>query len=140
MGRYNRIDLKHSGHYEEYQAGGAITPGMRVQLDSDGDVTAQATQGGLGVLRVAQEDALQGYTVDNAYASGDVVFILEPKAGDITAVLLKDGEVIVKGDKLIADTDGTFIKTTGTPAQTDYEAEEALSPSGSNQLIKAKRI
>lgn len=137
MGRYNRVDLKTRGHREEIELTAIASPGMAIN-EVDGSVTF--TQGEKTAVHIACEDALQGRTVDDAYASGDVAFTLEPDDGDVVAVLLKDGEIVVKGDKLIVDVDGVWIKTTGTPASEPLEAMEDLSPQGANALIKAKRI
>lgn len=138
MGRYSRIDLKVQGHYEEIALTAAASPGMAVQGD-DGSVTFAAA-GQKVPIRILLENALEGQTVDDAYASGDVGFVCEPVPGDVVALLLTDGETVSKGDLLIINTTGKFIETTGTPAMEAFEALEALSPSGSDQLIKAKRI
>ena len=140
MGRYNRIDLKHSGHCEEIVLAAAAKPGMRIQLAADGRGTPAGTQGLLGPVRILQEDALQGRTVDDEYAADEIGFVLEPKAGDVNAVLLKAGQSVAVGDLLIVDTDGKYIATTGTPAQTDYEALEGWDDDGTDVLIRVKRI
>ena len=140
MGRYNRIDLKHSGHCEEIVLDASAKPGMRIQLASDGRGTPAGTQGLLGPVRILQEDALQGKTVDDEYAAGDIGFVIEPKAGDVNAVLLKAGQSVDVGGFLIVDSDGKYIAATGTPAQTDYQALEVWADDGTDVLIRAKRI
>lgn len=128
------------GRRLEHTAGGAISPGMRIQLDSDGDYTAEATQGGLGQVEIATEDGLQGNEVTDAYADQDVVHSIIPLPGDDIRVLCLSGETVNKGTALIVNNAGKYIATTGTPAQTDFEAVENAGTLAADTLVLARKL
>ena len=109
MGRdANTIVLVGKGHYDEGEADAAILPGIAVALAGDGnwDPTT-ATEG----LSLALESALNGKTIDDAYADGDRLFIYHPIPGDVVNVLVVSGEDIAVGDRLAVSTGGKFAET-----------------------------
>jgi hypothetical protein len=128
--------------YEEAKvaSGQTIKPGMLIDLNSSGEAIVFNTAGGDTVTRVAIEDALQGRTVDDAYAAGEVIRYFIPRPGDVLNLLVADGENIAIGDKIIASTGGKFIETTGTPTKIFGEAEEALNLSGGASEDKLVRV
>lgn len=142
----NVIVIKGSkGRYEEFRAAGAITPGHLIKINSDGEVVVHATAGGWGEGIFAIENSLggttggQGNTIATAYADDDLVRAWVAGPGDELYVLVPAAAVaIVKGDQLISNGDGTFKKTTGTPARTFGVALEALDNSGGGSAARIK--
>tara|TARA_R110002167_G_scaffold141016_2_gene329054 strand:+ start:24 stop:461 length:438 start_codon:yes stop_codon:yes gene_type:complete len=138
----NKIVLKGSNHYDEGVLAAAVSPGMAVELQPTSKIDlVQASQAEAlkqGIPLVAVEDGLQGKTVDDAYALGDIVFTYQPVAGDHLQVLVKDGQVIAIGDKLVVDgsDSGLWSGITGSEAAYQVKALEAVSPSGANGLCK----
>lgn len=109
-----RIQLKGDKHFEEAVAAAAILPGMLVSLTSVGKITPHASLGGVAEQNWAVEDALQGLTINDAYAVGDLAFYVQPRAGDIIYALLEDGENVAIGDKLMSAGNGHVKKQTST--------------------------
>lgn len=133
----------YSDVFEEFVAGGAITPGHLVKLGSDGTITVHDTPGGNTLPPMfALEDELQGNGIDTAYASGNRVQTWIPGRGDIVNALLKDGETIVIGDLLESAGDGTLQKHAADVDSSDDitsivypvvgQAVEAIDLSGSS--------
>lgn len=116
MARPNRIDLDGGARYEEFVAGGAISPGHLLEMEADGDVIVHATASGKAPKLFAREDALQGRTIDDAYASGERVSCFYAKSGQRVLGILKQGEEVVKGDALVSGGDGTLIKVADASA------------------------
>lgn len=109
----NRIHSKGSYVYDEAVAGEAsIYPGMLLELNSDGEVIMHDTEGGRAEKAFAIEDALQGNTVDDAYAADDVVAYIIPVQGAEVNALLKAGYDYAIGDELISAADGTLKQAT----------------------------
>jgi hypothetical protein len=138
----NKIVLKGGGHYDEGTLDAAVSCGSAVELAADGNFdpvqSSQAEALKQGIPLIAIEDALQGNTVDDAYASGDIVFTYQPVAGDHLQVLVKDGETIAIADKLVVEGGGSglFVEAAGTETAYQVKALEAVSPSGANGLCK----
>jgi hypothetical protein len=140
----NTIVLKGMGHHDEGIAGSVIKPGCAVELAAAGDYDeqivafAEALKGG---LKIAKEDALQGKTITQAYAAGDVVFFYSPLPGDHVHVLVKSGEDIDIGDNLRVEgtTSGLFIESGGTDTKYQLEAlEDSGGALGANGFIKCR--
>lgn len=97
MKNVNTIVLKGMNHHEEGKAAAAgILPGQAVALDANGEygLAADATKG----LKFVKEDALQGKTIEDAYADGDLLFLYQPVAGDHIHVLVEAGQTVAIGD------------------------------------------
>lgn len=141
------------GHRDEKRANGALSPGHLVQVDSSDKVLKNNVFGGRCERIFALEDALQGNTVETAYADGDLVFTYEALPGDIinTRVPAKAVAIVI-GDKLISNGDGTLVKsillanselysntaagaltTPVTTAETDYALPQFTIPANSLQ-------
>ena len=95
---------------EEYIANTTITPGMLVQLHTDGKLKPHATAAGPCLPMFALEDELQGKGIDDNYANLDPVQVWVPTRGDIVYALLKDNENIAIGDFLVSDGAGSLQK------------------------------
>lgn len=107
----NTIRLKGCGRYEEALANAILSPGHLIEILSTGKVRKHATEGGLAERAFAIEDALQGKTVADAYAADDRVGYVLAAPGDEINAVVKAGENVAIGDKLISAGDGTLIKT-----------------------------
>jgi len=135
------------GQREEKVAasGTSIKPGMLVRKTSADEFNVHNVSGGVGPTLLVHEDEFQGDAtsgstgVGNTYSVGAPVFAEYCLPGALKYVLLKASENVAIGDYLISDGTGLFIKTTGTPAKTFFQAEEA-SNVASNQLIKARVV
>ena len=106
----NTIKLKkYSDVIEEYEAGGTITPGMLLKLNSSGKVVAHDSAGGnVNVVMFALENALEGKGIGDNYSSGDQVQVWIPYRGDEVYAILKDGENVSVGDPLESAGDGSL--------------------------------
>jgi hypothetical protein len=62
------------------------------------------------LVMIALEDALQGKTTDDAYASGQPAQVWIPRRGDRGYVRLANGQNVTQGTSILTPTtDGTFI-------------------------------
>jgi hypothetical protein len=145
----NSVKIKnYSDVFEEFTASEAITPGMLVELTSDGKVKKHASESGNVLPMFALEDELQGKGIDDAYAEEAQVQVWVPGRGDIVNALLEDGQNIAIGDylesagagylqKYVADSTGIYY-----PAQIVGQAIEAvdLSSSSGTHPVSGLRI
>jgi len=125
----NTIVLSGYGHHDEGIVGTAVSPGMAVELAADGEYDPQVStqaESLKGGLKIVKEDALQGLTIDDAYAVGDTLFFYTPLRGDRIHALVKSGEDIDVGDVLIVEggTSGLFVEAAGTETKYQLEALE----------------
>ena len=132
----NTIKLKkYSDVIEEYEAGGTITPGMLLKMNSNGKVVAHDSAGGnVNVVMFALENALEGKGIGDNYSSGDRVQVWIPYRGDEVYAILKDGENVSVGDPLESAGDGSLQKHVADTVQ------EGISGSGEvpiygNQIV-----
>lgn len=141
-----RIHVKGDYRHEEDVAAGTISPGMLIEYTSAGKVQAHPTEGGYAEIAIAEEDALQGNTVDDDYTSDDVVSYMLPVRGAVVYGLVKSGEDIAKGDKLISAGDGAFIKNGSEASGTTVkqivgyamETQDLTASGASNTLTKIR--
>lgn len=101
---------KYSDIIEEYIAGGVITPGHLVALNSDGEVIVHATEAGVILPMFALEDELQGKGIDDTYKKDDRVQVWIPGRGDEVYALLAANESVNIGDYLVSKGGGTLKK------------------------------
>lgn len=103
----NRIHNKGTFQYDEFVAGEAgIYPGMLLSVNSLGKVIKHADEGGRAEKLFAQEDALQGKTVDDVYTIANTVGCILPAQGSVVNALIEVGQNIAIGDKLISAGNG----------------------------------
>lgn len=139
MSTENRIHLVGDFRKEEALAAAAISPGDLIEEDSAGKFAVHSTEGGYAQLLFAAEDALQGNTIDDAYAADDLVAANVELSGNETQAYLKAGENVSIGDELISAGDGTLIangsESSGvTVRQVIAHAREAKDLSGSGAV------
>ena len=108
-----RIHLLGSGRTEEGVAAGAITPGHLLTRNSSGNLIKHATAGGWAEKQFAVEDALQGRTIADAYASAERVTTVLASPGDVVYAWLSGGEVVTQDEFLTSNGDGT-LKVAGS--------------------------
>lgn len=101
---------KYSDVIEEYIAGGTITPGHLVALNSDGEVIVHATEAGVILPMFALEDELQGKVIYDTYKKDDRVQVWIPGRGDEVYALLAANESVNIGDYLVSKGGGTLKK------------------------------
>lgn len=141
----NRIVLIESGknQYDELVAAGAIKPGHLVEQGSAGTIVVHGTAGGKCKTLIATEDSLQGKTITQAYASGDVVRVHKGLSGDHVYLRVPaSAPAIVIGDNLVGDGTGCVIKIVTSTHHIFGEALEAVdnSAGGSEAFIKVRLI
>lgn len=128
---YNTIKVKkYSNVVEEIKAGGAITPGMLLELDSSAEVIAHNSAGQNVLPMFALENELEGEGISDAYAEDDKVQVWIPYRGDIVYAILADGNDITTGDFLESAGDGSLQKHTP-----DTESSGEASTTYSNQIV-----
>src|SRR4051794_4005646 len=86
------------GHHEEGVLSTTISPGMHCTLGTNGqyakspETSAELVKKGVFIVK---EDQLQGKTINDAYAVGDLVFLYKPISGDHLNLLIKSGQNLV---------------------------------------------
>jgi len=117
-----RIHLLGDGRHEEDIAAGVIRPGDllattsadEVQPNACGKVVKHATAGGVAEAKFALEDALQGKTINDSYAVGDIVGNVLCNKGDVVYAWLSEGEVTTPESFLTSNGDGSLKVATGS--------------------------
>ena len=106
----NRIILVGNGREEqEFDANAAITPGDLIEFLSSGKVQRHSVEGGLAERFFATEDALQGNSIDDDYASDDKVFSTFAMPGDEINARIKASTTVAVGDVLVSASGGVLI-------------------------------
>ena len=118
----------------EYNAGGAITPGHIVVLGSGGTVAVGAAKTPL----VALEDELQGRPITEPFASGEPVQCWTPVRGEEGYCILATSQTIAVGAILEADASGHLIAlNTGVAVA---QALEAVTTTAAVARIKVRFV
>lgn len=143
-----RIHSKGPYTHEEYVAGEAgIYPGMLLVLQSDDTVDMHAVAGGRGEALFAEEDALQGKTVDDVYTVANIVSCIIPGLGCEVRALIADGEDLGVGDPVVSNGDGCLkaladLDSAGVDVFVIGRMMEAIdlsgSPTGTNGLARVR--
>jgi len=105
----NRIHSKGTFRHDEFKAAAAgIYPGMLLYMNSSGEVLQHASKGGdLGdEVMIAEEDALQGNTVDTVYADDSIVSVIFPNKGSTVRMRLAENQVVSIGEKVCSAGNG----------------------------------
>jgi hypothetical protein len=123
--RPTRIQLKGEGTFEEGRAASAITPGQLLITNSAGNLIPHNVAGGPAEAKFAHEDALQGRTIDDDYASGELVFHAIQRPGDVVFAWAASGEDIENGEFLTSNGDGTLKVASGTQHRVGVALEDA---------------
>ena len=142
MSTPKRIHLLGEGRHEEAVAAGAITPGMLINQNSAGAVVVHPTAGGWAEKAFALEDALQGKTIADAYASGDRVSFVLGKSGDVVYAWLSGGEGATPDEFLTSNGDGTLKVASSTDIRiaVPLEAVDASDSADVNERIRVRLL
>lgn len=147
----NVVDLSGNSIQVEGTVGAvAVTPGMLVDYASD-LVIAHGTAGGQAQRLFVRENEFVGKGVTDNIAIGDTVQLAYFPPGGLVNSILQEDEVIVKGDAVESNGDGTLRKhvpqnlnlaATGTVNiivdQIVGYADEALSPTGADGRLAVR--
>lgn len=142
----NTIRLAGDFRHEEYVATATIKPGQLLMLEAAGEVKLNDQAGGDVETMVAVEDALQGNTIDDSYATDALVMCNIPVPGAVMQLWLEAGEDIDIGDRLVSHGDGNVVEDGHggvTTKKVVAVALEALDLSGSgavDTLLKCRII
>lgn len=129
--RPHQIQLISNGRREEGRAASAITPGMLIALTAAGAYEPHDASGKRPALLFALEDALQGRTIDDAYATDELVQIGVQVPGDVVFAWLAAGETVTPDMALTSNGDG-FLKEAGGSDGVIGNALESMDLSGSD--------
>jgi hypothetical protein len=137
------------GHFSHDELTGTGTPivGSLLRRTSTGVVAVHNVEGGSGPFMVAKEDALQGKTVSDSYASGDIVFTAVPSRDSILQARLTGSASYAIGDKLISAGDGKLKKLSalsgrslGTKQVTTATAAGSVSSTGNASVTVSSAL
>jgi len=127
---------------EEAVAAATITPGMLLELTSDGEVQPHSDSDGFSERLFATEDALQGNDIDDDYSDGDIVNYALARPGDVIYAWLAGGEVSTVGKHLISNGDGCLhgvgSGSYGHPIAVALEAVDATDSSRIKSRIQVR--
>lgn len=124
----------------EADAAATITPGMLLDIDTDGHVIPHgATSAVRFSVNFAREMELVGGGIDDNYLEGDRVLYYAAKPGDCYYALLENGANVAIGAPLASNAAGAL-----EAAGANYAVAEALeainNTSGGNVRIKVRVI
>lgn len=131
--------LGNAVRFEEGEAAAVIKPGMLLAQNSDAKLIPHGVAGGPAEMQFALEDALQGKTIDNNYASGDKVFTVVCGKGDVVYAWLSGGESADPSEYLTSNGDGTLKVATSTDARVAVPLE-TVDASDSNDVDERIRV
>lgn len=114
---------------DEYKAAGAINPGDLIEYDAAGDVLVHGTTGGTAAKMFAKEDALQGKTINDAYAVGDPVFTHHAQLGDLIWARLAASQTVAIDSELVSAGAGTLRVATTAADYRIARSKTALTAS-----------
>jgi hypothetical protein len=136
MSSYNQIAVRVKNDvYNERRAGGALKPGHLLKINGSNQVVVHAATGGKCQRMFARENSLLGDatgaggagTVNDAYASADLVPYSVFVPGDIIQARLKIGESVDEGDFLVSGGDGSLIKAASSVLLNNVAASTAVT-------------
>ena len=110
---------------EEKKAGGVITPGQLLEVNSSDSVIRHNSAGQNQYALFALQDFSQGKDIDDNYASGEQVQCIWARPGMIINCLLANGQTVVIGGFVESDGNGDM---------------QAHTPDASNVTIYSNQI
>lgn len=131
------VELYGYGTQHEAIALGAITPGMLVERAAGG-VQACTADGAPANTAFANEYALTGRGIDDAYATDDqVIFTTYGPGAGVYALVAAGAAAITEGALLSSAGDGT-LEAAGTDVVAIAQALEAVDNSGGGSAVRIK--
>jgi hypothetical protein len=143
------ILLRGRGIRKELPAGGTITPGNFIDVNSSGNairIGVTATPGSPRAIAVENDVPTTAWTgsspsIDTDYVSGDLVQIEWLVPGmEVNATVAAAAPAIVIGDKLELVNGGTVRKAAATPTVPVAMALEALDNSGGGSAARLRVV
>ncbi len=132
------ILLMGRGIRKEAVAGGAIVPGMLLNLNSSSQLIAHATAKGPAAPLFAVENDIVGKGIDDAYATNDYVQAEYLHSGcQVYGLVAASAAAIVVGDLLESDGTGCFRKRTAESQLTTGDYTFTSAGSAIAQAISA---
>lgn len=131
------VDLGGPSVQREAIAGGAITPGMTVILNSSGLLVAGPAAGITGPAAFAVENDMIGKGMEDAYAQGDQVIYRVFAEGAHVNAILASGANINAGVLLQTNGSGKLI-TASTADAVVAKSLEAINASGGDKRIRVE--
>jgi hypothetical protein len=121
-------------------AGGIIKPGHLIAQDASAEVVVHATAGGYAEKAFAEEDALQGRTIDTAYAADERVMFILAQPGDVIYGWLAGGETVTPASLLTSNGDGSLKVATGTDVvvAVSMETKDASDSTAVDERLKVR--
>lgn len=124
----NTVKLKnYLNVVEEYVAGGTITPGHLVKLNSSDKVVVSDVDGSTAIPMFATEDEFQGNGITDDYTSDDKIQVWIPQRGDQVYAFLKSGQNVDIGDYLVVSDNGTLKEYTPQTVSGDSGFDDGTS-------------
>lgn len=117
----------------DYEAGGAITPGMLAEFyDDSGETKVRANSSATEIptLAVALDRAELNKEITDAYAAGDVVPVGFMAPGTVFYGLIPSGQNISNGELLQSNGDGKLKSATATTADAMLARFQSLDNPG----------
>lgn len=133
------VIIRGVGNREEFTAGGVITPGQLLEIDSSDDVIRHNSAGADAYPLFALENDTQGDDIDDDYASGEQVHAVWCGPGVGVNALLADGESVTPGAYLISNGDGDLKAQSSIGETAIAIARETLDLSGSSAADPASK-
>ena len=135
----NTILLKGRGIRKEGVAGGTITPGHLLTINSSDALVVHATALGAAAALFAVENDIVGKTIDDNYVVNDYVQAEYLGSGcEVLGVVAAAAPAIVIGDLLESAGNGTLRKrTTGIAVA---QAIQAVDNSGGGAAVRIKAV
>lgn len=142
----NKIVLKNE-HFtadEDGEAGGAVTPGHLVELDSNGEYVAHSTAGDAAEpVRFARKAGEIGDEITDAYADGDWIKVANCLPTVEVYAHLASGENVAYGAKLVSNGNGELRELDTGGGDTDAAiaiAREAVDATGGAERITVEVV
>ncbi len=134
------IQLKGEFIRKERDAGGTITPGHLVQINSSGDFVVHSAAQGPHSKAFAIEDNLQGNKITDDYSSGQRTQVNYQVPGNEVNAILAAGENVAIGAILAPSSDGTLVAISGSDQQPVGRALVATNLSASAAVATLIKI
>ena len=139
--QHNRIDLLiGSGRYDEFRANAALSPGMALTVDANGEVGPHATAGTCYEVIIALQQQKDGSLITEAYADDDLVPVLYPGIGDVVNLLLESAQDCDPSDLLTVTNTGTFKVATSTDHRLFRPLDTVAGTGSADRFVRARRV
>lgn len=142
----NKIVLKGNPDQETVKAGGTVTPGHLVQLNSSNEYVVHGVTGGNHSAMFAIEDSLQGNDIDDDYTSGNQMQIVNCAPADEINAILHTNQNIAVGDYLESAGNGRLQEHGVDSGAMIYsrpivaQAREAVTTVGATARIRVRIV